>query len=184
MGAIMANKNTATVERNAEQVEGQVETTEGVQENQVEGQVESAEQAPKPNPDLTPYEAAKVITAAVRKRHPERSDFTMQPQTMYGLAKRDVIATTEKPGSKADGKSKIYFKGDAFARWLKGYLSGASVGQGTRNTDYNALADIYTQGILDEAVAQGVQDEREPQDTVPQVDSEAREAELAAAEAE
>ncbi len=76
----MANKNTATVERNAEQVEGQVETTEGVQENQVEGQVESAEQAPKPNPDLTPYEAAKVITAAVRKRHPERSDFTMQPQ--------------------------------------------------------------------------------------------------------
>jgi hypothetical protein len=145
----MANTTKAT-EQNAGQVED------------VQGQDAQAEAQPKPNPDLTPYAAAKVVTAAVRRRT-GNTDFTMQPQTMYGLAKRNVIATVEVPGTKADGKSKIYFKGEAFAKWLKGYLGSGSVGEVNRNTDYEALAEQYINGILDEAVARGVQDEREPE---------------------
>jgi len=95
----MANTTKATA-RNA----GQAEDT---------GSQELVEAQPKTNPDLTPYAAAKVVTAAVRKRT-GNVDFTMQPQTMYGLAKRDVIDTIEVPGSKPGGKSKIYFKGTSF----------------------------------------------------------------------
>jgi len=147
----MANTTKATA-RNA----GQAEDT---------GSQELVEAQPKTNPDLTPYAAAKVVTAAVRKRT-GNVDFTMQPQTMYGLAKRDVIDTIEVPGSKPGGKSKIYFKGTSFASWLKSYLGSGSVGQVNRNTDYEALAEQYIDGILDEAVARGVQDER-PEDTAP-----------------
>jgi hypothetical protein len=93
-------------------------------------------------PDLTPYAAAKVVTAKVREKTGDKT-FELAPQTMYGVADRGTIKTVEKPGTKADGKSKVFFDGADFARWLKQYLAGTGTGEGRVRQNYEQLAKAY-----------------------------------------
>ena len=95
-------------------------------------------------PDLTPYAAAQVTTAKMRQvlraagRDEEADEFEMAPQTMYGLAKRGVIETTKKAGSK-----KVYFLGTAFEVWLRDYVTGNTSGENGVRKDYDKLAEQY-----------------------------------------
>jgi hypothetical protein len=112
-------------------------------------QVETVEQTATRTapPNLTPFAAAKVVTAKGRQAgmtNPDGSTFELAPQTMYGLAKRNVIATTSMPGSK-----KIFFDGEAFETWLKAYFSGRTGSTAGGRQDYDRLAEQYL--LADEA---------------------------------
>jgi hypothetical protein len=129
------------------------------QDQSVQGDTATApEKEYKP---ITPYQAAKAVTSAMRRRG--NADFEMQPQTMYGLASRQVIPTLKWGPRKSDGEQKIHFDGKAFSKWLKNFLAGEGAGSGTRRLDYDKLADEYLdeEDFDDESAEDGKEDDLE-----------------------
>jgi hypothetical protein len=146
---------------------------------------ETPKQAP---PDLTPYAAAQVVTNKMRAMGDK--NFEMAPQTMYGLANRNVIKKVEKPGSKADGSSKIFFDGTDFARWLKGYVTGTGTTSSGR-LNYEQLANAYdldAPQVADDETRRAIVEAAEHEGDEPESDepqpTEAEADELAELEAE
>jgi hypothetical protein len=86
--------------------------------------------------NLTPYAAAQVATRVLGTE--------IQPQTMYGLARRNAIETTE-GALKGDGTHKILFVGNSFKTWLDEQL--LNPGGGVGRTDYDALAAEFSASV-------------------------------------
>jgi len=87
---------------------------------------------------ITPFFAARVVNA---KLVAEEIDKTVTPQMMYNYAKKNVVASNYY--TRAEGE-KIYFEGEAFAKWLKRYVERIQNGEDSSSFDADAALQSYT----------------------------------------
>jgi hypothetical protein len=87
-------------------------------------------------PDLTPYEASKVLNILLEQSGSEKR---IKPQQMYGYAKSGKIASNYK--TRGDDE-KVLFEGEAIKKFMDAYISG-TIESGQRK-DYNELASLFS----------------------------------------
>ncbi len=73
--------------------------------------------------DLTPYAAAVVATAVLRKHGILDADQEIAPQSMYG---NKTITRYGEP--RREGGDGVMFNGDSFAEWLDAQVEGRATG--------------------------------------------------------
>lgn len=86
---------------------------------------------------ITPFFAARVVNA---KLEAEGIDKVVTPQMMYNYAKKHVIESNY--DNRGDGK--VYFVGEAFAKWLKKYVERIQNGQDGSNFDAEKALEAYS----------------------------------------
>ena len=88
--------------------------------------------------NVTPFAAAKIANIVLRAND---LDSEIRPQMMYNYAKRDIITSNYET---RDEGEKIYFDGESFKAWLDRYVENVKNGTTSSRTDYEALAEEFS----------------------------------------